>query len=322
MHPKSTYKPIPFIKGKHLETIIPGVLRKQKKITPVKKEIKTPDGDFLELDWYKNGSTTLVILSHGLEGSSDKAYIKGMAKIFLDNEIDALAWNYRGCGSKMNDQPKLYHSGATYDLKTVVEHALEQSYEKIILIGFSLGGNITLKYVGENGTNIPKQVIASIAFSTPVDLDAGCTQISEPGNWMYSKRFILKLKKKLRLKNKQFPDIFKLNGLDEINDIRTFDDIYTGPIHGYTGADDYYSRCSSIRFLKSITIPTLLVNAKNDPFLPEECYPDELAAQNPNITFEAPAHGGHIGFMAINRQGYYWSEKRAFEFATEVLRSH
>ena len=240
MHPKSSYKPLPLVKGKHLETILPGLLRSPKKIKSVQEQIPTPDGDFLELDWHKIGSTTLAILLHGLEGSSDKAYIKGMAKIFIDNKIDALGWNYRGCGSKMNDQPKLYHSGATYDLKTVVEHAIEKGYEKIILIGFSLGGNITLKYVGENGGNIPKQVIASIAFSTPIDLDAGCRQISKPGNWMYSKRFMLKLKDKLRLKNKQFPDIFKLNGLDEINDIRAFDDIYTGPIHAYTGADDYY----------------------------------------------------------------------------------
>jgi predicted alpha/beta-fold hydrolase len=316
---RSKYSSPLLLRGQHWETMIPGILRSPKKITPSNEIIDTPDGDFLELDWYKRDSSTLVILSHGLEGSSTKAYMKGMAKIFIDNKIDALCWNYRGCGSKMNDKPKLYHSGATYDLSTVIDHAIKNGYEKIVLIGFSLGGNITLKYVGENGADIPNQVIASIAFSTPVDLDAGCVQISKRGNWHYSKRFMLKLKEKVRLKHKQFPDIINLNGLEQINDIRTFDDIYTGPLHGFANAEDYYSKCSSKQFLKDIAIPTLIVNAENDPFLPKECYPYEQAAQNPNITFEAPVHGGHVGFMEFNKQGYYWSEKRAFDFAADVL---
>jgi predicted alpha/beta-fold hydrolase len=301
--------------------MIPGLLRRSKKINPFQEQINTPDNDFLELDWYKQGTSRIVILSHGLEGSSNKAYMKGMAKVFNDHGIDALCWNYRGCGSKMNDRPKLYHSGATYDLKTVIEHAIIKGYKKIILIGFSLGGNITLKYVGENGISIPKQIVAAIAFSTPIDLDAGCTQISKPGNWMYAKRFMIKLKRKIRLKQKQFPNKFKLNGLNEINNIRSFDDIYTGPIHGFADADEYYNKCSSINFLKNITIPTLIVNAQNDPFLPEECYPYDLASQNSNITFEAPVHGGHVGFMSLNRQGYYWSETRAYKFALEILRN-
>ena len=313
------YTPVPLLRGQHLETMIPGLLRSPKDITPSREVIDTPDGDFLELDWYKKGSSSLVILSHGLEGSSNKAYMKGMAKIFIDNNFDALCWNYRGCGSKMNSKPKLYHSGATYDLQSVIDHAINKGFEKIILIGFSLGGNITLKYVGEKGKDIAEQVVGAVAFSTPVDLDAGCVQISKRTNWHYSKRFMLKLKKKVRLKHEQFPDIIKLNGLEEVNDIRTFDDIYTGPIHGFANAEDYYSKCSSKQFLKNIIIPSLIVNAKNDPFLPKECYPFEEAAQNPNITFEAPTHGGHVGFMDFNKQGYYWSERRAFAFASEVF---
>jgi predicted alpha/beta-fold hydrolase len=311
------YIPVSYLKGQHLETIIPNLFRKQKKIVPEQIKIDTPDGDFLQLDLYKKGSNSLVILSHGLEGSSDRVYITGMAKIFLEHNIDALAWNYRGCGSELNTQPRLYHSGATDDLNTVVNHAISLGYEKIILVGVSLGGNLTLKYVGENGENLAKQVKMAITFSTPLDLAAGCRQISTPGNWMYSKRFIFNLKKKVRIKNRQFPDKFSLSRLHEVQDLWTFDDIYTGPVHGFEGAEDYYEKCSAVKFLTDIQIPTLIVNALNDPFLPAECYPYELMSQNINITFETPEHGGHVGFMEINEQGYYWSEKRALAFVKQ-----
>jgi predicted alpha/beta-fold hydrolase len=313
------YKPLSFIKGKHLETMIPNLLRKSKKISAEKIKINTPDNDFLQLDLYRKGSKSLVILSHGLEGSSARVYITGMAKIFLDNNIDALAWNYRGCGSELNNQPILYHSGATDDLRTVVNHAISMGYEQVVLVGVSLGGNLTLKYVGESGEKLPKEVKSAIAFSTPLDLAASCRQISLPENWMYSKRFIIKLKKKIQTKHRQFPNKINLSRLHEVKDLKSFDDLYTGPIHGFEGADDYYKKCSSINFLTQIQISTLIVNALNDPFLPTECYPYELIAQNKNITFETPDHGGHVGFMEINREGYYWSEKRAIAFSKQFL---
>jgi uncharacterized protein len=314
-----TYKPVPLIRGKHLETIIPNLWRRQKKLSQVPEKIDTPDGDFLQLDWCRKDSAILAIISHGLEGSSNRLYITGMAKIFNDNNIDALCWNYRGCGSEINKTARLYHSGATDDLDTVVKHAINQGYKQIILIGFSLGGNITLKYIGEQKQGLPEQIKAAITFSVPLDLAAGCRQISKPDNWMYSKRFLINLKNKIRAKHRQFPEKIIINGLEKINDLRTFDDIYTGPIHGFTGAGDYYHQCSSKRFLDGITIPTLIVNALNDPFLPEECYPYELIAGLPNISFETPKHGGHVGFMEVNKQGYFWSEKRALAFALDHL---
>ena len=313
------YKPSRFLRGQHLETILPNLLRTVKQIKPIREKINTPDGDFLELDWYLKDSSTLAIISHGLEGNSDRPYMKGMAKIFTDSGIDALCWNYRGCGSEMNINPQLYHSGATTDLDTVVKIGIDKGYEQIVLIGFSLGGNITMKYVGEQENNLATQIKAAIAFSVPLDLAAGGREISKPHNWMYSQRFLRNLKNKVRIKHQQFPEIIPLNGLNEIKNLREFDDIYTGPIHGFTGADDYYSQCSAIRFLAGINIPSLIVNAKNDPFLPDECYPYELISQYPNIVFETPDHGGHVGFMEINKQGYFWSEKRALAFAKQHL---
>ena len=136
---------------------------------------------------------------------------------------------------------------------------------------------------------------------------------------MYSRRFLNHLKVKIKLKNQQFPKIIKLNGLNEVNNLRDFDDVYTGPIHGFSDADDYYSQCSAIRFLESINIPSLIVNAKNDPFLPAECYPYELIEECPKIVFETPDHGGHVGFVELNNQGYYWSDKRALAFTRQHL---
>lgn len=315
----NSYKPLRFLKGQHLETILPNLLRNVNQIKPAAEKVNTPDGDFLQLDWYFRDSPSLAIISHGLEGNSDRPYMKGMAKIFTDASMDALCWNYRGCGSEMNIKPQLYHSGATTDLNTVVKVAIEKGYQQIVLIGFSLGGNITLKYVGEQGKNLSSQIKAAIVFSVPLDLAAGGREISKPHNWMYSKRFLRNLKNKVRIKNEQFPEIIKLNGLNEVSNLRDFDDIYTGPIHGFTGADDYYFQCSAIRFLKDINIPSLIVNAKNDPFLPDECYPYDLIKQCPDILFETPDHGGHVGFVELNKLGYYWSDKRALAFAQQHL---
>jgi predicted alpha/beta-fold hydrolase len=311
----NSYRPVGFIRGAHLETMVPGLLRKVKYRAPEKEFISTPDDDFLELDWYREDSNSLIILSHGLEGNSTRSYMKGMARIFNNAGYSALCWNYRGCGSKLNRKPRMYHSGATEDLKTVILHAIDRKFKNIGLIGFSLGGNLTLKYVGENGTNLPPQINFSIAFSVPIDLAASSRQISQQENRMYANRFLRKLKKKVRRKHEQYPDIIKTDGLEEIHDLKTFDDMYTAPIHGFSDAVEYYAKCNSKQFLQSVSIPTLIVNALNDPFLPKECYPDAEIQLSDSVIFEVPDHGGHVGFMELNRERYFWSEKRALAFA-------
>ena len=308
------YKPPYLIRGAHLETLYPHFFRKVKKRASEPIIINTPDDDFLEADYYTHDNKTLAILSHGLEGDSRRDYMLGMANLLLDNSHDVIAWNYRGCGEQMNRQARLYHSGATDDLEIVVNKAIAMGYRELILIGFSLGGNLTLKYCGENGANLPSEILAAIAFSTPLDLDAGCRQLAKTENLLYSYRFLSKLKKKARKKHRQFPALVDLNGIDKIKDLRSFDDRYTAPLHGFLDASDYYNKCSAINYSDGITVPTLILNAKNDPFLPDECYPVEKLTKNPNITFEAPDHGGHVGFMQSNHNGAYWSELRALGF--------
>jgi predicted alpha/beta-fold hydrolase len=306
------YSPPFFLFNAHLETIFPALTRRVNSITYHRERIKTPDQDFLDIDWVKNKSEKLVIISHGLEGNSSRAYMRGMAKAFVDQGYDALAWNYRGCSDEMNAQKRFYHSGATDDLDTVIQYAVDQkTYSEIYLIGFSLGGNITLKYLGEQK---PDAIIRkAVAFSVPLNLHTSCEKIQMPANWMYHNRFLKSLKKKIKQKAARMKEI-DIARIDRLKTLREFDDAYTAPLHGFKDAVQYYTECSSIRFVKNITIPTLIVNAKNDPFLSGDCYPFELLKDHPFVTFESPERGGHVGFSRLGKNGLYWSEARAIAF--------
>lgn len=314
----SSYKRPKIISGEHLETIIPSLFRKVDWAPTQKERILTPDDDFLDLDWHQVGSKTLVIICHGLEGSSKSQYVAGIARYFNTNEIDALGWNYRGCSDEMNLTTKFYHSGATYDLETVISFSIAKSYSQIVLAGFSLGGNLILKYLGETRKK-HQEIKAATVFSVPLDLSAGSDEISKPKNKIYANRFLRRLKRKLRRKHKLFGEKFPLNGESKIKNLRVFDDIYTGPLHGFESAADYYEKSSSLFYIDDITIPTLIVNAINDPFLPIECYPTNKLKDHKHIWFESPMHGGHVGFMSSAEDGSYWSERRALEFVKPYI---
>jgi len=306
-----TYKRPKILFSSHLETIFPALFRKVKGVKFERERINTPDDDFLDLDWVKKGSDKLVIISHGLEGSSDRAYMKGMSKIFNINGYDALAWNFRGCSEEINKQLRFYHSGATEDLDFIVNHAKKNGYTEINLVGFSLGGNLTLKYLGE--TNRP-DINRAVAISVPLDLHTSCIKISEPSNFIYSRRFLRNLKAKVRSKAANMPDKLKLNGIASIKTLMDFDDQYTAPIHGFDSAIHYYESCSSINFIEKINNPTLIINAKNDPFLSDDCYPIEKMKGHSFVKLEVPEQGGHVGFTSFGKDKFYWSEKRTLQF--------
>jgi predicted alpha/beta-fold hydrolase len=307
------YKPPRVLFNNHLETIYPALLRQVDIQTPIKERITTPDDDFLDLDWYRHASQKCVIVSHGLEGNSSRAYVRGMARIFLAAGFDVLAWNYRGCSGEPNRQLRFYHSGATDDLKFVVDYAAKK-YTDIFLVGFSLGGNLTLKYLGEPGVHAA--VRKAVTFSTPMDLHTSCLQISKPSNWIYTQRFLKSLTAKVRSKAAVRNDL-DAAGLEKLKSLFEFDDHFTGPIHGFKNAIDYYTKSSSINFIKHISVPTLVVNAMNDPFLSPECYPDNKFSAPAPVRFEYPGHGGHVGFALFNLKGLYWSEMRALSFIQE-----
>jgi len=237
-----------------------------------------------------------------------------MANVFFKNDFDVLAWNYRGCSEEMNHQLRFYHSGATDDLDYVIKHVLSSGqYEAIHLIGFSLGGNLTLKYLGEQRDSVIAQLKKAVVFSVPMHLHSSCIQLSKPSNWIYSQRFLRSLKKKVIEKAKQYPELDTRN-LKNINTLLEFDDQYTAPLHGFKDALDYYTQSSSIHFVSNIKVPTLIVSALNDPFLSSECFPLKDLKNHPNVIFEATPHGGHCGFVSFNENGVYWSEQRALNF--------
>lgn len=315
--PNSSYKRPKWLFNGHLETIYPALLREVVFKSPRRERIQTHDGDFLDLDWYQEKNPRLAIISHGLEGNSSRPYMLGMARKLNSEGFDVLTWNYRGCSEELNQKAIFYHSGATYDLMTVVTHA-QTNYQEIILIGFSLGGNLTLKFLGEVQTSLSK-IKKAVAISVPLDLSGSCEKISTGQNLMYSKRFLKTLKEKVARKSALFPDELPLEKLQKVKTLRDFDDVITGPLHGFADAAEYYQVNSSLQFLDKIEVPTLILNAQNDPFLSPTCFPETLAKRLDGVYFEFPKHGGHVGFATSSHEKTYYSEARAVEFISHDL---
>lgn len=315
---ESTYRPPFYLKNPHLSTIIPSTFRKVEGVTYDRERLNTPDDDFLDLDWSRVASDMLVIVSHGLEGSSDRPYMKGMVKYFNQNGWDALAWNCRSCSGELNWKPRFYHHGATEDIDQVINHAIgSKTYKQVALVGFSMGGSMTLKYLGEKGENVPKEVLAGVAFSVPVSLKSSVDALAKRGNRIYRKRFMKKLEEKIRKKAAEFPDEVKYEGFDHIKYFPDFDNLYTAPLHGFKNAEDFYYKASAQRYAYSTKTQVLIVNAINDPFLGEECYPVEKCKNHEYIYLEMPKHGGHVGF-ALAGSEFTYMEKRAFEFISNL----
>ncbi len=311
----STYSTPWYFRNGHLQTILPAIARKIVGIKYQRERIATKDNDFLDLDWSRVGSQKLVLISHGLEGSSETQYAKGMCKAANASGIDALVWNYRGCSGNINNQPRYYHSGDTADLHCVIQHVLALGkYTEVYLIGFSVGGNITLKYLGENKFCISPLIKCAVTFSVPCDL-AGCAaHLARVQNTIYMRRFIKSLTHKIKIKAQIFPQILNAEKLKGIKNFQQFDARFTAPLHGYNSAEEYWQANSCKQFLKNIDIPTLIVNAQNDPFLPPSCYPIAEANFNTNLYLETPQYGGHCGFGLPFQKQFYWSESRAMEF--------
>ncbi|RMG56338.1 MAG: alpha/beta fold hydrolase [Acidobacteria bacterium] len=311
----STYVPPRGFSNGHIQTLFPTLFRKVRGVVYRRERIDTPDGDFLDLDWSPVGSHRLAILSHGLEGNTQRPYMLGMVRALNRRGWDALAWNFRGCSGEPNRKLRSYHSGATDDLHTVVRHALSRRpYEDVVLIGFSLGGNLTLKYLGERGDRIDRRIRKAVAISVPCDLESVAWKLTRPSNRLYLRYFLHSLCEKIRVKAQLMPELISDDGLRGIKTFKEFDDRYTAPIHGFQSAEDYWRKCSSRQFLPSLRIPTLVVNARNDPLLTASCFPEDEAEANPHLFLEMPASGGHVGFIAFNEWGEYWSESRAMAF--------
>ena len=318
----SSYAAPSWLPGGHVQTIFPSLLRRLPDLPFERTHIPTPDGDRIVLDMLRAGakqSRSVVILSHGLEGNSRRKYMRGMCRMFAAEGWDSVARNFRGCGGEPNLTPGLYHSGQTIDLHTVVLHCLLLGYERIALLGFSMGGNQTLKYLGENPGRVPAQVVAAAAFSVPCDLPGAARVLDQPGNVVYMRYFLRSLREKVRQKHALYPELYPLEGLAAMRTFAEFDGQYTAKIHGFASARDYWERAACLPHLPHIAVPSLLVNARNDPFLSEGCYPVDAARQSRFLSLEMPDSGGHVGFTSRLGEAAYWSEIRATEFFRQYL---
>ena len=318
----SDYKPPLRYRNAHIQTVLPSLLRKIRSVQYQRQRMHTTDGDFIDLDWSyvtaDHASTSLAVLCHGLEGSSDRAYMKGMTQAFNTRGIDVVAYNYRGCSGETNLQKKFYTAGSTDDLEEVLNAINNQGqYQAIYLVGFSLGGNLVLKYGGEQGGNIDPVIKGIVAISAPCDLRSSSLEMHKSKNYLFSLRFLKMLFVKIREKSTFYPELQSID-LKSIRTLKEFDDHFTAPLAGFKDAEEYWDKASSIKVLSGIAIPTLILNAADDPILGPECYPYQEAQSNDRIFLEVPDRGGHVGFMHRPNYPEYWHEQRAEHIMLQI----
>ncbi|MFD1294135.1 YheT family hydrolase [Lutibacter holmesii] len=316
----SSYNPPFLFKNSHLNTIYK-TLFFNNKVNYVRKRIPTPDQDFLDIDFSLVPSNTLVIALHGLEGSSNSKYIVSLVNHLNQHNIACAAINFRGCSGEDNNHLHSYHSGKTDDVSTILNYILNTyTFKNIILVGYSMGGNIALKYLGENSF-IPFEVKGGIAISVPCDLEGSSNALAKTENTIYMKRFLRTLKKKSIEKLEKFPNSnLDLSAITTAQNFAEFDGAVTAPLFGFKNAQDYWTQSSSKAFLPAIKLPTFIINALDDTFLSKSCFPFEIAKNHKQITLETPKYGGHVGFNTkIVGKDLLWSENRIRTFIEHII---
>ncbi|MEN8703116.1 MAG: alpha/beta fold hydrolase [Polaribacter sp.] len=311
---------IPFKNG-HFSTIY-GPLFLKEDIKYARERLLTWDQDFIDLDFSKVGGTTVAILIHGLEGSSFSHYMTSNVKYLNKKNIDTVCFNLRGCSGEDNNILATYHSGKTDDLDFVVNHIVEKHYYKnIILIGFSLGGNLTLKYLGEKGSNLFPNIKGGIACSVPIDIASAEKKLENFENKLYMGVFFKTMKNKILDKSIKFPE-YKINTVKllKATKFKHLEHLYTVPVFGFKSPEDYWEKASSKPYILKIKVPTLLLNAKDDSFLSKKCYPIKEAKESEFFFFETPSYGGHCGFISrFKKEDNTWLQERIFKFITTKI---
>ncbi len=312
----NTFKPNILLKNKHVNTIYRYLFSKVK-VNFIRTRIETNDNDFIDLDISSVKSDKVVILIHGLEGSSDSNYIKSATALLNKDNYDVVAFNMRGCSGEPNKLLSAYHSGKTDDLLWVIQYLeKELKYKRLHIVGYSLGGNVAFKFMGEYAEVMPSIVKSTIGVSVPCDLKGSSISISAMENRIYMEGFLKTLRVKALEKMARFPEA----NLDKEKILKSknfmeFDDVFTAPIHGFKDADDYWKQCSCKQFIPLITQPTLLISSKDDPFLNDACFPIKEAHENKHFTFMQTNYGGHIGFVAgFNMKKQRFIENEILEF--------
>lgn len=325
-HREHTYRPAWWVPGPHAQTLWGKFARRTPRLPARTERWETPDNDFIEvLRFGASPDRPRLFLLHGLEGTVRSHYIGGFLNAALQRHWGAEMLIFRGCGDEPNRAPRFYHSGETGDLDFAVSRVLaEYPRAPLLICGVSLGGNVLLKWLGERGEEVPARIRAAAAISVPFDLEQGSRHISRGFSRVYERHFLRTLRRKAEAKLAHYPALFDREALRRARTLYDFDDVVTGPVHGFANAHDYYTRSSSLRFLARIRRPTLLLSARDDPFLPAEVLDgvSEIAADNPYLHVEFTDRGGHVGFVggAPWRPSYY-AEQRVADFFVDQLAS-
>ncbi|HEX4045921.1 MAG TPA: hydrolase [Gammaproteobacteria bacterium] len=313
---ETQFKPAWWLGNSHLQTLWPTICRRNiKNLTLRRERLNLPDGDFIDLDWVEQAEPSpIVLILHGLEGSIESHYAKGMLKAFAQLGWRGVFMHFRGCSGEPNRLPRSYHSGETGDVNYVARLLAEREPETpLAAIGFSLGGNVLLKWLGETGAHNP--LVAAVAISVPFELYKAVTRIQHGFSRVYQWYLIKSLRCRLSQKFQVSPTLFDPGLLYKVSTIYDFDTKITVPLHGFTNIEEYYSMASSRGYLRDIQVPTLILHAKDDPFMSEDIIP-QPSELSPKVTLEITEKGGHVGFVGGKYpwQAEYWLEKRVPNF--------
>ncbi len=311
-----TFTPPRWLRGGQIQTLYAYFIPAKPAVTYKRERWDTPDGDFIDVDWVEGDKKSpLVVLFHGLEGSSASPYALHLMAAAQEKKWNGVVVHFRGCSGELNRLPRAYHSGDSAEIDWILRRLKQQFSEApIYSAGVSLGGNALLKWLGEQQHEANKIIRAAVSVSAPVDLMAAGDALGSGFNLIYTKNFLSTLKRKSELKLRMHPDMFDIAAMRRSRTLREFDDVVTAPLHGFKDTDDYWTRASSKPWLRHITVPTLLINARNDPFLPAAALPaaDELS---PMVVGEFPDDGGHVGFVGGNFPGHSrWLPQRLMTF--------
>ncbi len=317
------FRPAWWARGRHIQTVWSRVLRRKQEVATRRARWTTPDGDFLDLDFMDGPvKSPQLLVVHGLEGSSQREYVRGLLARAGRRGWRGVALNFRFCSGVPNRTPRLYHSGDSQELNWVIDELCKRDPGAAILpVGMSLGGNVLLKWLGERGPDAPDEVVAAVAISTPFDLAAAAAKMSRGMGRVYSHHFLRSLKAKALRKARDYPEMIDAVAVRRARNWRQYDDAVTAPLHGFKDADDYWEKSSSIRLLERIRRPTLLISARDDPFIPASSLPLKQVESSPWLRAEFSQRGGHAGFVSgrLPWRPVYWAERRAIDFLAEFV---
>ncbi len=313
------FRPHPLLTGGHAQTIAGWAWPRRFRAYPDEArlfEVEPGVRLLARCRWHEDRTTrATLVLVHGLGGSADAPYVLGAAHLAYRAGANVVRLNQRNCGGTEHLTPTLYHSGMSGDLEAVVRELVgRDGLSRVMVAGFSMGGNLALKMAGEMGEGAPPALLGVCAVSPALDLEETTRNLERPSNRLYQRGFVRSLRRLVERKKKLYPDLYDIRGLDRLRTVREFDELYTAPHGGFAGAGDYYARSSALSFVPRIRVPTLIVHAQDDPLVPFEPLLRPEISENTRVVTVTPPHGGHVAFVSAEKGRRFWAEESIADF--------